>query len=67
MTAFQTRSKKQVRDLHSVALAAGGFDEGQLGFCNAYGPHFYVGYLCDPHGTKIALFSSDANEPGRDG
>ena len=67
MTAFQTRSQKQVRDLHSAALAAGGFDEGQPGFRNAYGPHFYVDYLRDPHGNKIALFSSDANEPGRDG
>ena len=67
MTAFQTRSQKQVRDFHSAALAAGGFAEGQPGFRNAYGPHFYVGYLRDPHGNKIALFSSDANEPGRDG
>ena len=67
MTAFQTRSQKQVRDLHSAALAAGGFDEGQPGFRNAYGPHFYVGYLRDPHGNKIALFSSDSNELGRDG
>ena len=42
MTAFQTRSQKQVRDLHSAALAAGGFDEGQPGFRNAYGPHFML-------------------------
>ena len=67
MPAFETRSQEHVRDLHSAALAAGGFDEGQPDFRNAYGPHFYVGYLRDPHGKKIASFSSDSNEPGRDG
>lgn len=67
MTAFEARSQKQVCDLHCAALAAGGFDEGQPGFRDAYGPHFYVGYLRDPQGNKIALFSSDTNEVGRDG
>lgn len=67
MIAFQARSQSQVRDLHSAALAAGGFDEGQPGFRDAYSSHFYVGYLRDPQGNKIALFSSDPNEPGRDG
>ncbi|MAQ35615.1 MAG: glyoxalase [Thioclava sp.] len=67
MVAFQARSQKQVRDLYDAALAAGGSDDGQPGFRAAYGPHFYVGYLLDPHGNKIALFSSDPDEPGRDG
>lgn len=67
MIAFDARSQQQVRDLHSAALAAGGTDEGPPGFRDAYGPHFYVGYLRDPHGNKIALFSNDPNEPGRDG
>lgn len=67
MVAFQARSQKQVRDLHGAALAAGGTDDGQPGFRASYGPHFYVGYLRDPHGNKIALFSSDPDEPGRDG
>ncbi|WP_299783079.1 VOC family protein [uncultured Roseobacter sp.] len=67
MVAFEARSQQQVRDLHSAALAAGGFDEGQPGFRTLYGPHFYVGYLRDPQGNKIALFSSDPDEPGRDG
>lgn len=66
MVAFQAQSQKQVRDLHDVALAAGGSDEGPPGFRACYGPHFYVGYLRDPHGNKIALFSSDPDEPGRD-
>ena len=67
MVAFEACSQKQVRDLHAAALAAGGSDEGQPGFRASYGPHFYVGYLRDPKGTKIALFSSNPDEPGRDG
>ena len=67
MIAFEARSQMQVRELHSAALAAGGFDEGQPGFRASYGPNFYVGYLRDPHGNKIALFSSNPDEPGRDG
>lgn len=66
MVAFQARSQQEVCDLHAAALAAGGTDEGQPGFRAAYGPHFYVGYLRDPQGNKIALFSSDPSEPGRD-
>ena len=67
MVAFEARNQKQVRDLHAAALFAGGSDEGQPGFRASYGPQFYVGYLRDPQGNKIALFSSDPNEPGRDG
>lgn len=67
MIAFEARTQKQVRDLHSAALDAGGFDEGQPGFRDAYGPHFYVGYLRDPQGNKIAIFSCNPKEPGRDG
>ena len=66
MIAFEARSQKQVRDLHSAALAAGGVDEGQPGTRDLYEPHFYVGYLRDPQGNKIALFSSDPNEPRRE-
>lgn len=67
MIAFEARSQKQVRDLHSAALAAGGFNEGQPGFCDSYGPHFYVGYLRDPQGNKFALFSNDPDQPGPEG
>ena len=66
MVAFEARSQCQVRHLHAAALQAGGSDEGAPGFRAAYGPNFYVGYLRDPQGNKIALFSSDPNEPGRD-
>ena len=67
MVAFEARSQSQVRNLHAAALAAGGFDEGQPGFRASYGPHFYVSYLRDPQGNKIALFSADPSEPGREG
>ena len=67
MVAFEARNQAQVRDLHAAALAAGGFDEGQPGFRATYGPQFYVGYLRDPQGNKIALFSSNPDDPGRDG
>lgn len=66
MIAFEVRSQKQVRDLHAAALAEGGIDEGQPGFRDSYGSHFYIGYLRDPQGNKIALFSSNPDEPGRD-
>jgi catechol 2,3-dioxygenase-like lactoylglutathione lyase family enzyme len=67
MVAFEAQSQRQVRALHAAALAAGGSDEGQPGFRDAYGPRFYVGYLRDPQGNKIALFSSNPAEPGREG
>lgn len=65
MVAFEAGRQVQVRDLHAAALAAGGFDEGGPGFRASYGPHFYVGYLRDPQGNKIALFCDDPNEPAQ--
>lgn len=67
MVAFEAQNQAQVRDLHAAALKAGGSDEGSPGFRAAYGPNFYVAYLRDPQGNKVALFSSNPNEPGRDG
>ena len=66
MVAFEAAGQEQVRTLHGAALAAGGADEGQPGFRTAYGPNFYVSYLRDPQGNKIALFSCNPDEPGRD-
>lgn len=67
MVAFDVQSQQQVRDLHAAALRAGGSDEGKPGFRADYGAHFFVSYLRDPQGNKIALFSDDPNELGRDG
>lgn len=66
MTAFEARDQAQVRALHGAGLAAGGTDEGQPGFRPAYGARFYVAYLRDPQGNKIALYSSNPDDPARD-
>lgn len=67
MVAFEVRTQSQVCDLYTAALAAGGSDEGKPGFRASYGSHFYVCYLRDPQGNKIALFCDNPSEPGRDG
>ena len=66
MIAFEARDQRQVRDLYAAALQSGGTDEGAPGFRTTYGPRFYVGYLRDPQGNKIALFSSHPDDPSRD-
>lgn len=67
MIAFEAHNQKQVSALHAAALNAGGTDEGAPGFRPNYGPRFYVGYLRDPQGNKIALYSSHPDDPTRDG
>lgn len=67
MVAFQAGNQAQVRALHAAGLAAGGTEEGAPGFRAAYGPQFYVAYLRDPQGNKIALYANDPAEPGREG
>ena len=67
MVAFDVPSQAMVRELHAAAVSAGGQDEGAPGFRAAYSAHFYVGYLRDPQGNKIALFCNSRNEPGRPG
>ncbi len=65
MVAFQIPTQAMVRELHAAALAAGGQDEGAPGFRAEYSAHFYVGYLRDPQGNKIALYCNNRSEPGR--
>ena len=67
MVAFEAPQQQIVRDMHAAALAAGGTDEGAPGFRDDYGPRFFVAYLRDPQGNKIALYSSNPAESGRDG
>lgn len=67
MVAFEACSQAKVRALHAAGLKAGGTDEGRPGFRAAYGPNFFVSYLRDPQGNKIAIFSSNPAEAGRVG
>ena len=66
MVAFEALDQVQVRGLHAAALQAGGDDEGAPGFREGYGANFFVAYLRDPQGNKIALFSSNPDDPERD-
>ena len=56
MIAFRVPTHAQVRALHSAGVAAGGTDEGAPGFRAQYSKNFFVGYLRDPLGNKLALF-----------
>jgi len=63
---FQIRSvihNRRVRSLHAEGLSHGGVNEGAPGFREAYSPNFYVGYLRDPDGNKMALFCTSESEP----
>lgn len=63
MLAFEAASQKLVRDLHAAGCAAGGTDEGAPGFRDAYSEHFYVAYLRDDVGNKIAIYCRDPEGP----
>lgn len=65
MAAFQAPTQAMVRALHAAGLAAGGTDEGAPGFRAQYSAHFYVAYLRDPVGNKLALFCNNPAEGTR--
>ena len=67
MVAFEVPTQAQVRALHAAAQSAGGHNEGAPGFRAFYSANFYVGYLRDPQGNKIALFCDNPDEPSRAG
>lgn len=67
MTAFRTQTHASVRAIHKAGIDAGGIDEGPPGFRAAYTEHFYVAYLRDPVGNKIAIFCNDPAEGRRGG
>ena len=67
MVAFEAYNQEQVRRLHAAAVTAGGSEDGAPGFRDAYGADFYVGYLRDPQGNNIAIFSTHPDDPGRGG
>ncbi len=65
MNAFQAPTQAMVRALHAAGLAAGGSDEGAPGFRDDYSDHFYVAYLRDPTGNKLAIYCADPAEGTR--
>ncbi len=67
MTAFRAATQALVRKVHAAGAGSGGSDEGAPGFRDDYSEHFYVGYLRDPVGNKIAIFCADPAEGTRGG
>ncbi len=66
MLALKAATQKLVRDLHAAGLEAGGSDDGPPGFRDDYSAGFYVGYLRDGVGNKVAIFCNNPDEPTRE-
>ena len=56
MPAFRTSSTELVQAVYAAGIAAGGTDEGEPGTRAYYAEDFYVAYLRDPAGNKLAVF-----------
>ena len=54
MVAFRAQSWQQVDDFYTAAIANGGRGDGAPGLRLRYAPDFYVAYVRDPDGNKIA-------------
>ena len=65
MMAFCAATHALVRSVHAAGIAAGGTDEGAPGFRAEYTEHFYVAYLRDPVGNKVAIFCKNPAEGRR--
>jgi predicted lactoylglutathione lyase len=50
--AFRAKSRKQVKDFHEAAIAAGGKDNGAPGYRD-YSPGYYAAFVYDPDGHNI--------------
>jgi len=53
MTAFEAPSRDAVDQVHALALANGGSDEGAPGLRPHYAPGYYGAYMRDPEGNKF--------------
>jgi len=63
MTAFRVKTASDVAWLHAQAMKTGATDEGGPGFRpETYGDRFYVAYIRDPDGNKIAFCCYDGKE-----
>ncbi|MGE0213855.1 MAG: VOC family protein [Parvibaculaceae bacterium] len=54
MIALRARNEAEVDAFHAAAAANGGTSEGSPGTRALYGPSFYVAYVRDPDGNKLA-------------
>lgn len=60
MTTFRLPTASLVDALYDLAIRAGGHDEGAPGFRpERYGDKFYVAYVRDPDGNKLAFACYD--------
>ena len=57
--ALLAKNRQQVDRFHSVALEAGGLDEGSPGLRKDVHPHFYAAYVRDPDGHKLVIVCHD--------
>ena len=53
MVAFTAPSPAVVDEVHRLALAHGGSDEGAPGLRPQYAPDYYGAYMRDPRGNKL--------------
>lgn len=63
MVTLRARNEAEVHAFHRAALASGGTDEGAPGTRPRYQPSFYVAYVRDPDGNKLACVFHH-HEPG---
>jgi len=61
MIAFHGRSRQDVDAFYAAALALGGRSEGAPGLRLHYGPDFYVAYVRDLDGNKLAAVYTGVN------
>ncbi|HTJ92860.1 MAG TPA: VOC family protein [Pararobbsia sp.] len=54
MVTFDAPSRAAVDDFYRAALESGGVSEGEPGVRPHYGPTFYIAYVRDPDGNKLA-------------
>jgi catechol 2,3-dioxygenase-like lactoylglutathione lyase family enzyme len=64
MPAFRADSRNKVDLAYAAGLRSGGTDEGRPGTRAAYTQGFYVAYLRDPVGNKLALFYAGDEREG---
>jgi catechol 2,3-dioxygenase-like lactoylglutathione lyase family enzyme len=53
--AFQAKNRETVDRFHSVALAAGGKDNGKPGERPSYHPGYYAAFVLDPDGNNVEV------------